>query len=710
MMALTAPSEQGAAAPSGEANARALAVMPSASGAQQQFGQPVIVRTPGVRPVTASTQSTATPAASDRTSDITLNFAGADIHDVIAEVLAKTLKLNYVIDPDVSGSVTFNVSRALSREDVLPTLEAVLNSYGATMVQSGGIIRVVGLPKDGKPRAAVPFGRAPGAVAIGERTEVFPLRFIAAADMLHLLEKVLPPGQVMVADETRLVLLVQGSAEQLRVAEDMVRIFDVDQLSGMSIALVPLRNGVPAALIGELQNIFSATHKEADSNVVRFMAIDRLNAVMVLTRQPRYLDEARAWIERLDRVRDVNERSLFVYYLQHSKAVPVAQTLHGALSGLDVHFKPPVAAVGAAGPQDFAGKPPPLPPPGELATQPLASPGEPGVPPQLERQPRAAEGVRIEADEAHNALLISATARDYALIRKVLEGIDVAPLQVLIEVTVAEVVLNDALRYGVQFFVSTGIGNGRGVAVLTKGNPPTPQAVPGASPIFQGIIPTVPGFALALTSNNLTPRVILESLSELTQTKVISTPRLLVLDNQPAQLQVGDVVPIITQSATSTITSNPLIVNNVQYKETGVVLEVTPQINTGGSITMDIKLTDSTVVPTTSSTIDSPTISQRRLKSTISVNGGDSILLGGLIQESDNRDASGIPILHTLPVIGALFGTRRDSTARTELIMLLTPHVIRNDSEAQDSMQNMARQFADALNRATMVRPQVPPR
>jgi general secretion pathway protein D len=711
-MALAAPSEAEPGAPTGGGAGRPLAVIPSTSGVQLPLGQPIIVRAPGVHP-SAQTTSTGSPAPSDRTGDVTLNFAGADIRDVIAEVLGKTLKLNYVIDPEVSGSVTFNVSRPLPREDLLPTLEAVLNSQGATMVQADGIIRVVALPKDGKARAAVPFGRAPGAGAIGERTEVIPLRFIAAAEMLRLLEKVLPPGQVMVADEARRVLLVQGSADQLRVAEETVRIFDIDQLSGMSVALVPLRNGVPGALVGELQNIFGATHKEADSNVIRFMAIERLNAVMVLTRQPRYLDEARAWIERLDRARNVNERGLYVYYLQHSKAVPVAQTLHGALSGLNVQFKPPVPAAGPTGAPDFPGRPPP---PGELATLPLASPGEPGALPQPipnEQQPPLPPGaVRIEADEAHNALLISATARDYALIRKVLEGIDIPPLQVLIEVTVAEVVLNDSLRYGVQYFVSTGIGNGKGVAVLTRGRPTsqTSATVSALSQAFPGILPTMPGFALALTSNNLTPRVILEALSELTQTKVISTPRLLVLDNQSAQLQVGDVVPIITQSATSTITSNPLIVNNVQYKETGVVLDVTPQINTGGSVTMDIKLTDSNVMPTTSSTIDSPTISQRRLKSTISVKTGDSILLGGLIQATDNRDASGIPILHTLPLIGPLFGTRSDNTARTELIMLLTPYVISNNLEAQDITQSMERQFGDALNRATMVLPRVPPR
>ena len=204
---------------------------------------------------------------------------------------------------------------------------------------------------------------------------------------------------------------------------------------------------------------------------------------------------------------------------------------------------------------------------------------------------------------------------------QVLEGIDVPPLQVLIEVTVAEVTLNDKLNYGVEYFINSGRGN----VLLTTGQ----SAL--------GIAPPVPGFALSYFTGNFQPRAILDLLSNVTQTKVISTPRLLVLSNQTARLQVGDVVPIITQSATSTVTSNPLILNNVTYKETGVVLEVTPRVNAGGYVTLDVNQSVSDVVNTTTSKIDSPTIRQRRLVSTISVKSGESILLGGLIQQSDNR-------------------------------------------------------------------------
>jgi general secretion pathway protein D len=260
-------------------------------------------------------------------------------------------------------------------------------------------------------------------------------------------------------------------------------------------------------------------------------------------------------------------------------------------------------------------------------------------------------------------------------------------------VTVAEVTLNDKLNYGVEYFINSGRGN----ILLTTAN-------------SVGIAPSVPGFALSYVTGNFQPRAILDLLSDVTQTKVISTPRLLVLSNQTARLQVGDVVPIITQSATSTVTSTPLVLNNVTYRETGVVLEVTPRVNAGGYVTLDVNQSVSDVVNTTTSNIDSPTIRQRRLTSTISVKSGESILLGGLIQESDNRNNSGIPVLNEIPGIGALFGSRANTTGRTEMIMLMTPRVISNDAESRDVTARISQQFQAALDGRPMAKPRLPTR
>ena len=683
-----------------DAPSRSIVVAPAP--ADDPNLKPIIVKAPADADLPPTYHPTPEPAAASpaKAGDVTLNFVNTDIRDVIASVLGGALKLNYVVDPNITGPMTFSVSRALPRDAVLPAFEAVLNSYGATMVQGDGIIHVTALHADGKLRVAVPVGRP----AVGRRIEVFPLRYITAADMQGVLERVLPPGRLMVPDETHQLLLVEGAPDDLRVAEDTVRIFDIDRLSGVSVGLVPLKNADAPVLVAELKNIFDFTRKDGP-NVIRFTPVDRLNAVMVVTRQAKYLDEAQAWIARLDRTRNADEPALFVYALQYGKAANVARTLQGALSGLNIDLRPMTSAeVPAAEPPapGFPSPPPvetappavtilPAPPPGPAAPS-AAAPGPPGAP--------AKTPVHIQADDAHNSLIISATPRDYALIRQVLEGIDVPPLQVLIEVTVAEVVLNNNLRYGVQYFIAGG-GAGlsaRSQTTLTTGTSTT------------GITPPTPGFAFSLANSDFSPHVILSALSELTQTKVISTPRLLVLDNQTARLQVGDVVPILTQSAASTVTNTPLVLSNIQYKETGVVLEVTPRINSGGVVTMDVNQTVSDVEPTTSSTINSPTIRQRRLTSTISVRSEDSILLGGLIQDQDNRDTSGIPFLSDIPILGALFGNRNNSSGRTELIIFMTPHVLSNEDQVRDVTETIRRQFQDLLDRSKLPEVRVAPR
>lgn len=635
-------------------------------------------------------------ATTHRAGDITLNFAGADIRDVAASVLGDMLKLNYVIDPEVKGPINFNVSRPVSRDELLPTFEAVLNSRGATMSNVNGIVRVTMMRPDAKGTPAV-AGAIPPPRSPADRTEAFPLRYVGAADMQKVLEKVLPAGQVIIADDRRHIVVVQGGPRELQTAEETVRIFDIDQLRGMSMALVPLRTAQPVAVTDELKSIF-ASRRDGDGDPIRFMAVDRLNAVMVLSRSNQYLDEARSWIQRLDRSRNLNERRVYVYNLQYAKATQVGQKLQGLLSNLDIQFKPPSQPGGGDGlgaDKALDAKANTTKPASPTAAQPVSATTNAvaGAPPPRPADPNAdPNGVRIEADESHNALLISASARDYDLIRQVLEGVDVPPLQVLIEVTVAEVVLNDKLNYGVEYFFNSGRTN----TLLTTAN-----AV--------GISPAVPGFALSWISGNGGPRAILDALSAVTETKVISTPRLLVLSNETARLQVGDVVPIITQSATSTVTSNPAVVNNVTYRETGVVLEVTPRVNAGGFVTMDVNQSVSNVVNTTTSNIDSPTIQQRRLSSTVSVKTGQTILLGGLIQQNDSRSNSGIPVLGDLPGVGSLFGTRNNSAGRTELILLMTPRVISNEAQARAVTGHMEQQFQNVLDTSTMVPPRLPP-
>jgi general secretion pathway protein D len=236
---------------------------------------------------------------------------------------------------------------------------------------------------------------------------------------------------------------------------------------------------------------------------------------------------------------------------------------------------------------------------------------------------------------------------------------------VLVEATIAEVTLNDALQYGTQWFFRQGKGS---VSLINNSVGQPVQAV-------------LPGFNFAITGSAV--QTALSALESVTTVKVISDPQLLVLDNEYARLQVGDLVPIVTQSAVSVTTSGAPIVNNVDYRETGVILEVAPRVNSGNLVTLDIQQEVSDVVPTTTSTIDSPTIEQRKVRTRVVVQDGETIALGGLIKDTSSVGNSGLPWLTDVPVLGALFGTRSHSVARTELLVLLTPHVIHDQRDVR---------------------------
>ncbi len=666
-----APAPQASASQTSSPAPAARSVALSGERATAEAMAPIVV--PARVPPAALPAAAAASSAAPRGADVTLNFRGADIREVAAAILRDILGRNYVVDPGVTGAVTLSMSRPVAPDALLGLFEAVLNSHGATMIQSGDLIRIAALPEDPQARRGAAARGRPAPGQAGQRIEVLPVQHVAAGDLRRVLERVLPAGRVLGADDSRGVVMVQGNADELRFAEEAVRIFDVDQLASTSIALVPLQAAQVAELVPELEAVLGGMRRTADPGVLRLIPVERLNAVVILARQPQALAEARAWIQRLDRVRRPNEQRLYVYNLQHGKAAVVAKTLNDAF-GTDDAARPAagagqtaVAAVEAASDTGADGEADAAAPRTIPASRPAASP---------------LASLRIRADEANNALLVLATPRDFATLREVLLEVDVPPMQVLIEATVAEVVLGNRLRYGVQYLLNTG-GAGitsDGATALTRGN----SALQ--------IQPPAPGFAVTL-ADNLTPRVILDALSNLTQTRIISTPRLLVLDNRVARLQVGDVVPIVTQSAVSTLTNAPLTVNSVQYRDTGIVLEVTPRVNSSGFVTIEISQSVSDVVRTTTSNIDSPTIRQRRIVSSIGVRSGSTIVLGGLIREDEGRSSSGIPYLHDLPWIGGLFGGRDNSAGRTELIVLLTPRVIRNEQEAQDVSQDIRRRF-----------------
>jgi general secretion pathway protein D len=596
--------------------------------------------------------------------DITLTFDNADVREVVRVVLGDLLGINYVVDPNVSGAISLASGRPLRRDDLFPTLEAILSSQGIQLLNYGNVLRVT--------RAADAQARAAGGIGFGPGTayRVFPLQYVSAAQMQSVLAPLLPEGGLPVVDAVRNLIVVAGDTAVIRLAAGTIDIFDVDRMATQTAAIVSLEDADATVVAAELSNIFASTGSlagaDGEPGALQLIPIERLNGILVIAQNQDLVENAREWIYRLDRKRDPAERRVFVYYVQHGGAERIANALNDILSGT----APPPAN-------------------GENAPDSTATPA--GL---------LDENLRVSVDTENNALLVSTTAANFSLIEDVLRRLDIQPLQVMIETSIFEVSLRDDLRFGVQYAINNGgigLGDG-GIISFSNGTNtvtgPGSVATPVISPVLaaQGTSTTVGGFNFTIDGASAT-RFIIDALSDLTEVNMISSPNVIVLNNNTAQLNVGDEVPIITQTTTSTVTTSPLIVNTVQYRPTGVSLEVTPQVNASGMVTLRLSQAVSDVRVTTSSTINSPTIQNRSLLSTVSVRSGDTVLLGGLIRESAGDGKTGIPILNDLPLVGNLFGRRTETTQRTELVILIRPIIISTPEEATNVTESMRNKF-----------------
>lgn len=631
-------------------------------------------------------------------NDVTLDFSAVDVRDVLKSVLGDLLHVSYTVDPAVQGTVTLQTGRPIPRSAVVNVLTSALQLSGVALVVRDGLYFAV--PVANAARGS-PLGGTAGFVS-----RVVTPRYVAATDLEHALEPLLPPGTTLKTDPAHNVLMVSGPASDVSMVMENIADFDVDAMRGLSFALLPLKNGRARDVAGEITRLLSATGKSM-TDVVKVMPINRLNAVLVTAMQPVYLQRVRGWVDRLDRAGGGAEQQLFVYRVQNGRAKDLAQVLRQSLglqggtpAGPAGSITNPASPVSGAAtpsqidnllkktsesPESGASSPAPAPAAPDrnepLADVPAAAAAAEGA-----RPPPASE-VRVTADETNNALVITGSPQDYAPIQAALEQLDVPPLQVLVEATVAEVTLTKDLNYGLQYFFQSGNFThifapnvaASGAAALP---PPFGTTFPGFS--------YLPGLNFAYAGGNAA-NVVLQALSKITKVRVLSSPNLLVRNNGSARLQVGDQVPIATQSATSTLTNTAQTVNSIDYRDTGVILNVTPRVNASGLVLLDISEEVSLANTTSSSQLDSPTISQRRIKSTVAVDDGQTIALAGLIKDSRTDGKSGLPWLEDVPGVGLLFGTRSDSVARTELLVLLTPKVIRNRREG-DQITNELRE------------------
>lgn len=635
----------------------------------------VIVRGTPVQPRLAAPGDAADP---QERRDIQISFTDTALKTVVDTLLGDILNLPYTYDPRVQGTVSLHTGRQMSSTEVLRLLETLLRMNGAALVRAEGLYRVVPLA-DARAGSGAPAASGGPGYAVS----ALPLRYVSATTMQQLLEPIYQAsGQVQI-DAGLNLLLVVGTADERRSIIDAARGFDVDWMAGRSVGIFPLSQSRPEPVIRELETIFAAGDKGIAAGAVTFLPVQRLNGVLAVANTPSIIDKVSAWIERLDHG-TANQRNLFVYYVQHAKARDIALVLTRLFDGGGSETEP--AAPSRVTP---AGRPTvTLETSGGSPGGGLATPAPADAMPFLSARPPAAGkaeveaqppgGVRIIADAPSNTLVILAFPQEYKLIEQALHRLDVAPQQVLIEATIAEVTLNDRLRYGVQTYLKSDSGDVQGGFTLAQ------QAL---RPITQ-----TPGFNL-LVSRYGDPRGVLTALDEITDVKVVSSPQLVVMDNQEAQLQVGDRVPVITRQAVSTDNPSAPVVNSVEYQNTGVILRVTPRINAGGMVTMDIQQEVSSVSRSANTGALTPTISRRAIESNVSIRSGQTVVLGGLISDQQTVGSSGLPGLSRIPVLGALFGEKTNGLQRTELIVFITPRVVRNPDDAEAVTQELMRRL-----------------
>jgi general secretion pathway protein D len=628
------------------------------------------------------------PPKADAKDGFTLDFENSPVADVAKVVLGDILGASYVIDPRAQGSISLSSGRPIAKKDVLFVLESALRANNLVMVRDGAGYRIVPA-NDGSVGALDRTDGSNGAEP-GFGMTAIPLQYVSAPTLAHLLEGFATrPGAVR-ADPSGNMILIIGNGSERQSALDTVRSFDVDWMRGQSVGLYPVKNSAPEPIVAELEKIMDSGESGLNQNLVKFQVVGRQNAILVVSSKPQLLQTAAIWISRLDSPAN-GSTAVRVYRVRYGDAKQIAQLLKelflnaSGASSLDSaanQIAPSSGATTLTAAQRLSSGGLTGPSGANTGTSGAANTtgtarngavGPFGASPNAATAALAAAmtggdantmaGVRITADAVNNSILIYANQENYALIERALNQIDRPKLQVAIDVTIAEVTLNDALNYGVQFYLS----NSYGSLINSASGQPTPSA------------DAPPGFNL-FAGNSATPHVILNALHSLTDVKILSNPSLVVVENQTATLEVGDQVPTATGSATVLSASNT-IVNTVDYKNTGIILKVQPHVSINDNVLLDIEQEISSV-PLASATL-TPTISERKVKSSISVASGQLVLLAGLISETATKSRAGIPLLDQLPYIGNLATTGvGKSLARTELIILIRPQVIHNGADA----------------------------
>ena len=646
------------------------------------------------------------PGLGATSGEATFNFEGESVHAVAKAILGDMLGQNYVIAPDVQGTVTLATPRPVSPAEAISLLEQVLAWNGARMVYSDGRYNIVAAEQALAGNVAPRTGSAAGARGFEVRT--VPLRYVSAEEMRKILEPYARPDAIVGTDNARNVISIGGSATELENYLRTIEIFDVDWLAGMSVGVFPLETGRAAQVVQDLEQVFGEEAESPVSGMFRFMPIEGANAVMVITPQPEYLEHVRQWLERIDGA-GAGVR-LYTHELKYIRARDLADRL--------------AEVFGGAGPEDDAGtdgRGGPSLMPGSRAME-LSSDGgsardsvssgrgiarggsrgrgagagtggagmegELALDEQVDGNTSArlrvqGDPVGVSAVEETNSLLVRTTPRAWKSIREVIDQLDVMPMQVHIEAQVLEVQLSGALEYGVNWFFER--------AVTDAGLPSARGRDTWST--LAGSVQSASGnpSGLAWTFLGRDAAAVVSALDEVTDINMLQTPSVVVRNNAEATFNVGSSIPIASVSVNPGLGSDNTY-SQVEYIDTGVILKVRPRVTRDGLVFLEI-VQEVSSPGAVADVLGNVRIDTRRLKTEAAISSGETVMLAGLIRDSVARGSSGFPGLSRIPVIGGLFGTQSSETRREETVVLLTPTIVRNPMEARNLTDEYGRRF-----------------
>src|SRR6056297_704995 len=626
------------------------------------------------------------PRPVDGEGEITLNFEGQGIQEIIHAILGDILQENYVIAPGISGEVTFSTARPVARDQVLPILEMLLRWNGATLVWRDDRFHV--LPVSDAVRGNLTPRLANGELQRGYQVVAVPLEYISAEQMQLLLEPYAREDAVLNADSARSMLVLAGTRAELRNYMQIVETFDVDWLRGMSVGMFQIQRIEVADLVTELEELLGGEESPL-AGMFRIMPLERLNSIIVITPNEHYLDRIENWIERLDRSSPEAGSRLYVYRVKNLDAEVLAGYLANVFGG--------EGGGGRSTARQSRGS---LAPGLETASASSVSEFQNQTGPQARDRASSASGgggggtvtlgedgdVRITAVLETNSLLIQASPSDYDSILNAIERLDEEPLQVLIEAQILIVDLNDQLQYGVSWFLANSQPGEDGFPGVPEGGFVDGSAANnfrfGAGSGFLGAIADNVGDDFVSAT--------ITALETVSNVRTISAPSLMVRNNSDARINVGRQVPIQSQSFVPG-TGTGSTIGSTQFLNTGVILSVTPRVNPGGLVYMTVSQEVSS--PGERNQQGNPEINTRTIETDVAVQSGQTIVLGGLIEETTDETRNGVPFLQRIPGLGALFRSTSNSLTRSETLVLITPTVVESTAKLERVSKEFSRKF-----------------